>query len=31
MTSKFAITVATSLCTLLLMAGVADAKGGGGK
>jgi hypothetical protein len=30
MTSKFAITVATSLCTLLLMAGVADAKGGSG-
>jgi hypothetical protein len=30
MTSKFAITVATSLCTLLLMAGVADAKGGNG-
>ena len=29
MTNKFAIAVASSLCTLLLMTGVADAKGGG--
>jgi hypothetical protein len=29
MNSKFAIAVASSLCTLLLMTGVADAKGGG--
>ncbi|MEQ1615055.1 MAG: hypothetical protein ABL904_20080 [Hyphomicrobiaceae bacterium] len=30
MNSKFTIAVASSLCTLLLMTGVADAKGGGG-